>query len=90
VQSLDRVSWFCTVGTSAQLVAVAIVVFKLLLNTRPDAQTVLVRTDSPEGSFVAVMNIFFAFGGGLLGREEGGGRSRPPVSCARSRATGSW
>eukprot|EP00879_Flechtneria_rotunda_P019308 GHRR01020278.1.p1 GENE.GHRR01020278.1~~GHRR01020278.1.p1 ORF type:complete len:294 (+),score=89.66 GHRR01020278.1:812-1693(+) len=64
IRSLARLSWFFLTGTSAQLIAIGIVIYELLTHPDPNAETELVRNSGHfERQFVAVFNMVFAFGG---------------------------
>jgi solute carrier family 32 (vesicular inhibitory amino acid transporter) len=63
-RGLADVSWFLTAGTAAQLGAVAIVAWTLLASPDPSARTVLFNWScDPVSAAIALLNIFFAFGG---------------------------
>jgi hypothetical protein len=92
VRALARLSWFFLTGTSAQLVAIGIVVYELLSDPDPDAKTELVRNSGHwERQFVAFFNLVFAFGGQFAFTGvcvcvcvwEGGGAAER--ACARAR-----
>jgi vesicular inhibitory amino acid transporter len=64
IRALARLSWFFLTGTTAQLVAIGIVVYELLRNPDPEAKTELVRVSGHyERQFVAIFNMVFAYGG---------------------------
>ena len=64
VRALARLSWFFLTGTTAQLVAIGIVIYELLRNPDPEAKTELVRVSGHyERQFVAIFNMVFAYGG---------------------------
>lgn len=64
VRALARLSWFFLTGTTAQLVAIGIVVYELLQHPDPEAKTELVRVSGHyERQFVAIFNMVFAYGG---------------------------
>jgi hypothetical protein len=64
IRALAKLSWFFLTGTTAQLVAIGIVVYELLQNPDPEAKTELVRTSGHyERQFVAIFNMVFAYGG---------------------------
>lgn len=64
IRALAKLSWFFLTGTTAQLVAIGIVVYELLKNPDPEAKTELVRVSGHyERQFVAIFNMVFAYGG---------------------------
>jgi hypothetical protein len=64
IRALARLSWFFLTGTTAQLIAIGIVVYELLQNPDPQAKTELVRVSGHyERQFVAIFNMVFAYGG---------------------------
>jgi hypothetical protein len=61
---LARLSWFFLLGTTAQLIAIGIVVYELLQHPDPEAKTEVVRVSGHyERQFVAIFNMVFAYGG---------------------------
>lgn len=78
IRALARLSWFFLTGTTAQLIAIGIVVYELLQHPDPEAKTELVRVSGHyERQFVAIFNMVFAYGGqfaftGEHERGEGG------------------
>lgn len=76
IRALSELSWFFVTGTSAQLIAIGIVMYQLLTEPDPDAKTELVRRSGHyERQFVAFFNMVFAFGGqfAFQGAQRGGG-----------------
>lgn len=64
IRALARLSWFFLLGTTAQLIAIGIVVYELLLHPDPEAKTEVVRISGHyERQFVAIFNMVFAYGG---------------------------
>ncbi|WIA40146.1 hypothetical protein OEZ86_013545 [Tetradesmus obliquus] len=64
IRALSELSWFFMTGTSAQLVAIGIVIYQLLSDPDPNAKTELVRNSGNyERQFVAIFNMVFAYGG---------------------------
>jgi hypothetical protein len=64
IRALSELSWFFMTGTSAQLVAIGIVIYQLLSDPDPEAKTELVRNSGHfERQFVAIFNMVFAYGG---------------------------
>ena len=73
IRALARLSWFFLTGTTAQLVAIGIVVYELLRNPDPEAKTELVRVSGHyERQFVAIFNMVFAYGGQIAFTGEAG------------------
>jgi len=61
IRALSELSWFFVAGTSAQLVAIGIVMYQLLTEPDADAKTELVRNSGHyERQFVAFFNMVFA------------------------------
>ena len=86
-RGLADVSWFLTAGTVAQLGAIGVVVATLLRSPDPAASTRLVNWGcDPVDGAIALLNVFFAFGGQVryIDAERRGARphSHPPVSKA--------
>lgn len=66
VRALARLSWFFMTGTTAQLVAIGIVLYELLAHPEPTATTQAVAQLSGgrfEPHFVALFSMVFAYGG---------------------------
>lgn len=64
IRALAQLSWFFLTGTTAQLIAIGIVVYELLQHPDPEAKTELVRVSGHyERQFVAIFNMVFAYGG---------------------------
>lgn len=64
IRALSELSWFFLTGTTAQLVAIGIVIYELLSQPDPEAKTELVRNSGHlQHQFVACFNMVFAYGG---------------------------
>lgn len=64
IRALSELSWFFLTGTTAQLIAIGIVIYELIRSPDPNAKTELVRNSGHwERQFVAFFNMVFAYGG---------------------------
>ena len=65
IRSLAELSWVFTAGTGSQLIAIAIVLYELIMDPDPNAKhsNQAISLDTLVPSSVAIMNMIFAFGG---------------------------